>query len=237
MVVLVVSRKALGFEVKHFAGGEHQQIPSRLKKRPDAWRLGVHAVQCAVAVHSPPRKDRGGHAERPAGPALWRTAPASRPVTVARIHSLPSRRRRPDRPPTIQSRAPAFKSRQQSACCVPGPFGFRHLHRRIQQPNQHFSSNPEPTEAHELPEPQTTRRATCAIRHNVPNFHVRRAHVSQRGRGLRGHRLPVLQLRQLLGACRQAEPVVHLLLHCEFLSVFWCWARADTGSSRSSRSQ
>ena len=54
MVVLMCLRKALGSNVEYFVGVEHKQGPSRLKKRPDAWR--ARRARCTAPTKT------GGHA-------------------------------------------------------------------------------------------------------------------------------------------------------------------------------
>lgn len=53
---------------------------------------------------------------------------------------------------------------------------------------------------------------------NVHRVYLWRAHLPQGSGRLQRARLPVLQLRQLLGVSRQVEPLVYLLLYCKSLS-------------------
>jgi hypothetical protein len=209
--------KALGLNIECFAGGEHKQGPSRLKKRPDAWRARCTAPAKRADTRNTQRSGGAANQKAVVIPSL--------PVPVLSL-PLPSRPTRPT-PTTRHTTCHPISCTsiyKPPTVHLVGPRQFRFFFISIVELNNQpgaFFPPKNPNAPYSVPKHTSAPTSVNSTRdrHNVYNFYVRRAHVSQRGRGLRGHCLPVLQLRQLLGACRQAEPVVHLLLHCKFLSI------------------
>ena len=65
-------------------------------------------------------------------------------------------------------------------------------------------------------------------------LHVRRAHLPQGGGRLRGHRVSLLQLRELLRTRHQEPSMVHVLFYCE-LPCPWSLATTFRGFRRQVR--